>query len=305
MSREIRRVPADFDWPINEVWKGYLRPDSLDEDSCPDCKNGYSPHAQRLHDLWYGHLPFDPAITGSAPFAPDTPTVRKLAERNVAEASYFYGTGEPAIVREAERLAGLFNASWSHHLTQSDVDALVDAGRLRSFTHTWSKETGLQPNDPPTRPTAAAVNEWSLAGFGHDSINAMVAVEARCKRDGKDDTCATCKGHGSLEAYVGQRLDAEAWEATEPPTGEGWQLWETVSEGSPISPVFNEREDMIGYLMSDANSWGISQPLNRTEAEAFVEAGSSIGSMVVVGGQMVPGDAAVLALSNDSGEEPE
>lgn len=24
MGREVRRVPVDFDWPINKVWKGYL-----------------------------------------------------------------------------------------------------------------------------------------------------------------------------------------------------------------------------------------------------------------------------------------
>lgn len=40
------------------------------------------------------------------------------------------------------------------------------------------------------------------------------------------------------------------WEKTEPPTGEGWQLWETVSEGSPISPVFPTQDEFRAYLLS-------------------------------------------------------
>lgn len=37
MGREVRRVPLDFDWPLDELWEGYLLPDRLREDDCPDC----------------------------------------------------------------------------------------------------------------------------------------------------------------------------------------------------------------------------------------------------------------------------
>lgn len=83
MGRQIRRVPLDFDWPLDTVWAGFLMPDRFDEDACPDCTSGYSPHAQHLYDLWYGKLPFDPASTGSTPLSADTPAVRAFAERNV------------------------------------------------------------------------------------------------------------------------------------------------------------------------------------------------------------------------------
>jgi hypothetical protein len=26
MGRELRRVPLDFDWPINKTWEGFLNP---------------------------------------------------------------------------------------------------------------------------------------------------------------------------------------------------------------------------------------------------------------------------------------
>lgn len=258
MGREIRRVPVDFDWPLNKTWEGFLMPDRFDEEKCPDCENGYSPQAQNLYDLWYGHLPFDPTSTGSTPWRHDTPAVRERAERNIANAPEYYGTGERATVREAQRLADHFNSGWLHHLSQDDVDALVAADRLWDFTRTLTSE-GWQKTDQPVTPTAAQVNEWSLSGFGHDGINASVVIRARCEREGIDDTCSTCQGHGSTEAYPGQRAEAEAWEPTQPPEGEGWQLWETVSEGSPISPVFRSAEELAYWMSSPAYVWGATK----------------------------------------------
>lgn len=252
MGREVRRVPLDFDWPQNKVWKGFLSPDKFDEIPCPDCTTGCSPRAQYLYDLWYGKLPFDPTSAGSTPWRHDSPGVRAFAWRNVNNAPDFYGTGENAIVREGRRLASLFNEQWAHHLSQEDVDALVADDRLRDFTHTWSRDTGWQKIEPPVTPTAEQVNEWSLQAMGHDGINASVAVRARCKREGVDVTCGTCGGHASSEAWPGQRADAEAWEPTDPPKGDGWQLWETVSEGSPVSPVFPDAEALAAWMSDPA-----------------------------------------------------
>lgn len=277
MGREIKRVPLDFDWDwadSRKVWEGYVMPDALREVGCPDCKNGYSPHAEHLHELWYGYVPFDPASTGSTRLSHDTPAVRAFAERNVASAPEYYGTGETAIVKEGQRLADLWNNMWMHHLARDDVDALVAAGRLMDFTHTWDPETRWQKIEPPVVPTAAQVNEWSLSGFGHDGINAGVVIEARCERDGAAHVCATCEGHGSREAYEGQRAEAEAWERTEPPTGEGYQLWETVSEGSPITPVFATAEELARWMTT--HRWGTQTDLMASSfdvAMRFIDAG--------------------------------
>jgi hypothetical protein len=88
--------------------------------------------------------------------------------------------------------------------------------------------------------------------MGHDGINVGVAIRARCEREGAEETCQTCQGHASTEAYPGQRAEAEAWEPTDPPTGDGWQLWETVSEGSPISPVFSTAEGLARWMSDPA-----------------------------------------------------
>jgi hypothetical protein len=210
-------------------------------------------------DLWYGRLPFDPATTGSTLLLASTPAVRAVAEHHIGYAPEYYGTSESAIVREAQRLANLWNGMWCHHITQDDVDALVAAGRLHDFTHTWGRDNGWQPIEPPVTPTAAQVNDWSLRGIGHDSINAGVVITARCKREGIEEACATCGGHSTLEVYPDQRAEAEAWEGAGPPEGEGWQLWETVSEGSPVSPVFATPEELATWMSDDqardAHSW--------------------------------------------------
>jgi hypothetical protein len=269
MGREIKRVPLDFDWPLDKVWQGFLMPDNLRLPPCPDCDGmGWSPEAKALQDRWYGNTPFRPEDRGSTPLTPETPGVRAFAERNVANAAWYYGTGEAAIVREARRLAGMWNQQWCHHLSQQDVDALVAEGRLRDLTHRWDRET-RRWEPAGHAPTAAEVNEWSLRGMGHDSSNQWTVVGAELERQGLSDRCANCNGSGDI-ATPEQKTAEEAWEPTEPPIGEGWQLWETVSEGSPISPVFPAAEGLIDWLCT-SYSWGMhKQPMSREQAEAFV-----------------------------------
>jgi hypothetical protein len=265
MGREIKRVPLDFDWPTKEVWSGFLMPESLHETKCGVCDGtGYSGYARHMQNRWYGYINFDPSETGSARLTPDTSAVRAFAERNVERAPDYYGSGEFAIRREAARLCRLWNGMWSHHLDQADVDALVEGGRLYDFTHTWVKGDGWQPKSTVPTVTAEQVNLWSLQGFGHDAINCWVVIRAKCERDGKPHECDSCNGHGSHEAYPGQRAEAEAWEPTDPPAGEGWQLWETTSEGSPVSPVFAEPTALAEWMSRNDCGFAGSTPSYET-----------------------------------------
>jgi hypothetical protein len=283
MGRELKRVPLDFEWPLDEIWKGFLMPESLHENECQECGgDGYSETARKLKDRWYGYVPFDPAETGSENLTTATPQVRAFAERNVKSAPEYYGTSEAAIVREAQRLADLWNGSWSHHLAQDDVDALVTAGRLMDFTHEWSKDHGWQPKDPAPNVSAAEVNLWSCSGFGHDGINSGVVIAAHCERLGVSPLCPACEGHGSVEQYPGQRADSEAWEREEPPTGEGWQVWETVSEGSPITPVFASGDQLVNHLVN-VGAW--DKKWNRDAAENFVKGSGWAPTGMTIGGQ--------------------
>jgi hypothetical protein len=310
MSREVKRVALDFDWPLREVWQGYLMPDSLDGLPCSACDSrGWSPRAGELHDLWYGNRPFRPEDNGSIRLTSDAPAVRAFAENNVAQAPEFYGSSEYDIRREAIRLAALWNSMWCHHLNDDDVAALIAADRLMDFTHEFIPGEGWKKLDHPVIPTAAKVNEWSLRGFGHDSINAYAVIKDRCAREGEPLACPVCDGHGSIEAYPGQRAESDAWTPTEPPTGGGWQLWETVSEGSPISPVFPTDEALAGWLTTEEGGRAVGtrrHPVSLTLEQAcgLVRAGWAPTGIGNAGGyhdgaEFIATEAAVGDLFND------
>ena len=249
-------MPLDFSWPLNKVWGGYRNPFSCQSIECPDCGgSGSSPEYRHLHDQWYGNAPFGPEDRGSTPFTLDTPAVRAFAEKNIKNSPGFYGTGEAAIVREAHRLCGLWNKAWIHHLNDADVGVLVKNGRLRDLTHSWTKGKGWELKEPPYIPTAREVNEWSIGRLGHDSVNCWLVVTAECVRLGYRTDCNRCNGEGTLWPTPNIKQQYDDWKSTEPPAGEGYQLWETVSEGSPISPVFETPEELADYLIGPDYSW--------------------------------------------------
>lgn len=257
MGRELKRVPLDFNWPLNETWIGFVNPHYDACHTCTHCGSlGYSPEAKVLYDQWYGNAPFDPASKGSQPFKPDHPKVRAFAERQCERTPDYYGSGERAIVREAERLCELYNKCWSHHLDADDVKALIDGNRLWDFTHTWTQGEGWKPKDPFVIPTPTEVNDWSICGMGHDSLNCWKCVNAACERLGVPSNCSHCEGHGSIWDSPEAKIKAEEWVQEEPPVGEGYQLWETVSEGSPISPVFVTMHELADWLAtSEDYAW--------------------------------------------------
>lgn len=113
--------------------------------------------------------------------------------------------------------------------------------------------------------------------------------KALIKASGIEDwgVCKPCKGNGVLEEYEGQFAERDAWKPIEPPAGAGWQLWETVSEGSPISPVCATREKFIEWLMNDYH-WGVSGPLTREQAEKFIESAWA-PSFIVTNGEITEG----------------
>jgi len=297
MSREVKRVPLDFDWPLKKVWSGYVMPDHLQPSPCPHCKNGYSPTAQRLYDQWYGKAPFKPADRGSTPFLPTGPEAQAWAKRQCDREPTYYGTGEIAEYTEAVRICGLWNRQWSHHLNQDDVDALIAAGRLMGLTHTWSKDTGWTPNGH--KPTAAEVNRWSLFGFGHDSINQSVVIKAECKRLGVVEQCEHCQGTHDIFVDDDHRKAHDEWERTEPPVGTAWQMWETTSEGSPISPPCETPAVLAQWLARTGANAGAGETCTEAQWLAMINADQPAMSAVIVGGVIMSGVADIARSASE------
>lgn len=180
------------------------------------------------------------------------------------------GTGKNPEVRKIEETFYSFDnraLAWRNKITQDEVNMLWEEGRLRHY---------------PECPSATTVNLANGSGgdffHTHDAINRWLLVEYRARALGvwgEDGNCHVCKGEGYIWPSAEAQALYENWEATEPPLGEGYQVWETVSEGSPISPVFPTKDDLINWLIGEGYSEGA--------AEQFAEIGHAFSAMIVNG----------------------
>lgn len=235
MHRTLKRVPLNFQWPLDQVWKGYMNP-YPGKVRCKYCEGtGLNPASKQVNDDYYD----------------------------------FEHTGR----------------RWKNNITQDEVQALVDRHRLMDFTHVWTRGEGWKRRDDGYIPTAEEVNEASHRGHVHDSINCWILVQVRCERLGVWGTCKICKGKGRKFPPRVSRHKHNAWREYEPPTGPGYQLWETVSEGSPISPVFATPEELARWV-SDNRAY---HPDERTPYDVLLkmfkdeDVGSvEMGSMMIM-----------------------
>jgi len=312
MSRTLKRVPLSFDWPLGQLWGGYVNPYYALAVECSDCDHGYDhaggrpdANAALFHAQWYGNAPFDPVAYGAEPLSIDHPAIRAFAERNVDAAPDHYMTSaerktreairlfsdfpalvdapgvpplvpfptfdrEAAIRAEVRRLHALWRGKWKHQLIQADVDALLAHDRLWDFTRVPTNEeqekvvaeklargeNSWLPYPNGYHPTAAEVNAWSIYGsLGHGGLNSGTCIEERCKREGVPYTCARCAGSGRIWPTPEIERQYEDWTKTDPPTGDGYQLWSTTSEGKPISPVFPTLEALCAWATDHATTF--------------------------------------------------
>jgi hypothetical protein len=298
MGRELKRVPMDFNAPLNITWEGYINPYYKFSKQCPFCEgSGQSPEAKNLSDQWYGKVPFRPEDNGSVPLTFDNPAVLQFATKNVLQSDFTRRSGfnqgiteywemvkrgeteaylnaHPSfsynIEREANRLISMWNEQWSHHLNADDVKALVDAGCLMDFTNRPRNEKQVEQlkkqeaaggsgywlkKSNGYMPTPEEVNNWNILMRGSVG-DCWPCVKAKLKRMGKSALCAHCKGNGDIWLLPKYRKLAEAWKDVEPPTGGGFQLWETTSDGSPISPVFATLDELCEYAVANCTTFG-------------------------------------------------
>lgn len=238
MGREVRRVPFDFDWPLNKIWEGFVNPHYK---KCENC-DGRS-------------------------VLPEHTALERIVQLIMV-------AGEDSLCRPPD---------YQGHPT------LVLNGRRR-WPHPYLIEAGI--NDP-----GASFHQLSngLAGrdpefMGYDAVGRWAAMKKILQVAGLPEdwgVCPVCKGEG-MDPAVTEVY--EAWEPTPPPAGQGWQLWETVSEGSPVSPVFKTEAAFIAYL--------IQQGYSEKSAQAFVKHGYA-PSFVMMGGQFMDGIEASGVLGGD------
>lgn len=307
MGRKVKRVPFDFDWPLNEVWAGFEMPKAYLGQTCQDCGGtGYGPLARLWNDKWYGKTAFDPAETGSTPWQPDDPVVvanirDKMARETGVDLDVdglrlrFYGTADPAEQErlEAIRMCGIWNREWRSHLAEEDLTALRATEWLaRLFDEGEQLLTAAEVNEKVIQGRVGLIG-WPIGVVG-------VCLEARCAAAGEPVYCPTCDGEGLVwNSRVHKQLYDE-WQGIDPPAGEGWQVWETVSDGSPITPVYATAEELIAALVADG--------YEEAAATAFVKKTGWVPSLLVTGlGEVIEdiATATLLTRGNESGREDE
>jgi hypothetical protein len=187
--------------------------------------------------------------------------------------------------RGGETVDAAWLAAIVHLLLIAGENGLKGKGKL----HPWLESLDNAPTDPdngyavvPPTPLLSDLTT-KLAGrvpgfLGHDAIDRWAATKAIVRGAGLPEnwgTCKMCEGHG---VHPDDRAASEAWERTEPPAGEGWQIWETVSEGSPITPVFATAGELAEWCVLN-KPWGTD--MNYPAWRRFIEVGwapSSIGT---------------------------
>lgn len=84
-----------------------------------------------------------------------------------------------------------------------------------------------------------------------------------------DEVCARCKEFAKLAGIKIYNAGGCPDTRHHPLPGDGWQLWETTTEGSPLSPVFETAEELAGWI-ADGNDW---ENTTYEQAIAFVNKG--------------------------------
>lgn len=131
--------------------------------------------------------------------------------------------------------------------------------------------------------------EW-LADFDRIRSGDLTDIERECYALGLADWLSD-EGLPPNPSYYRTFSDDDAtW----------FQMYETVSEGTPVSPPFATREELVSYLAANGDFWDQergTKPLSREAYEKFVNAGWA-PSMVMDGGKMMSGVEFVGTSSN-------
>jgi hypothetical protein len=92
------------------------------------------------------------------------------------------------------------------------------------------------------------------------------SVTDNCMNSGKDEYCEQCKNFARIKGirmtdcgcpamadyFAGTK---ELQELCAPPKGDGYQLWETTSAGSPVSPVFETLDELCEWCETYATTF--------------------------------------------------
>lgn len=94
-----------------------------------------------------------------------------------------------------------------------------------------------------------------MGGICTEDIRYILGLSEEADVD-TDELCVVCRRAGKLAGIKFKPHGCPNWQI-DPPEGEGWQMWETCTEGSPMSPVFKTPEELARWLAdNNASAFG-------------------------------------------------
>ena len=167
-------------------------------------------------------------------------------------------------IRDMQR-AGLFNRYYN--VTRPEL-ARRPRSKKRRIINKWRKNPkNWKPEESDGRGGTYQPWEWvqlKQPRMTSDRLIEMLVFEGFsnvfeqypflkwwCKRHGIVMHCPHCKGEG----HIWQSPEAEAlyegWEATKPPEGPGYQIWNDTGEDQPVTPVFDTLEGVCEWAANN------------------------------------------------------
>jgi len=240
MGRELRRVPLDFNWPLDKLWEGFINPHYK---PCPEnekaCFSGWTAAGKWLD----GIARLIVMIGDEAAVAPHAEEFKKRGRT--------YPHPYLQELAQAPR-------------TEIPRDVMLPLREIKDkFEKNRRFEEAYRQHPPRLLPLTPELQKLIEGLIGEPCRGEMGhgldwALQERLKKfagitDEKWGTCPICGGEG-LDPAVKAAYDA--WESYPPPEGEGFQLWTTTNEGAPISPVFETLDALCEYLEPNVSVFG-------------------------------------------------
>jgi hypothetical protein len=99
--------------------------------------------------------------------------------------------------------------------------------------------------------------DWTIGKIWSGYLIRTCPVDPRNHEDEHDWDCEGCRAFAKIKGFAVDESGCPDYsEFEEVPKGDGYQLWETVSEGSPQSPVFKTAEELAAYCEKHCTTFG-------------------------------------------------
>jgi len=137
--------------------------------------------------------------------------------------------------------------------------------------------------------------DWPIGKIWPGKMISMCGlIEEYYKKMGDKEQCDLCRKYATLSGFNVPSYGCPDFPFTDPPKGEWYQLWETTSEGSPMSPAFETPEELAHWLEDNkASSFG-KETASYDQWLEFIRESGWAPSMVICDGKIMSGVQGII-----------